>query len=123
MKISAYEVWVKDKPEWATIINAASPGKAKSEYLMYIGDPWPDIRYTDLRVRETGPIYTSEKFKNNACYRGLPHVKCGQRVKVGEARGTIVGHNDSANFVVLFDEDSKYKGKKLSCHPNEITLI
>lgn len=53
----------------------------------------------------------------------MPNVRCGQRVHVGEARGVIVGHNESANFSVLFDLDSpKYPGAILSVHPGELVL-
>jgi predicted short-subunit dehydrogenase-like oxidoreductase (DUF2520 family) len=44
-------------------------------------------------------------------------------VKVGESIGTIVGHNSSANFDVLFDYGGKYGGLTLSVHPSEMTVI
>jgi hypothetical protein len=35
----------------------------------------------------------------------------------------IVGHNSSANFDVLFDDDSpRYAGNTLNVHPSEIKL-
>ena len=67
---------------------------------------------------------TSERFRANAAYRGMPHIQCGQRVKVGEAHGVIVGHNESANFDVLFDPDSpRYANLRLNVHPASIEPI
>lgn len=53
----------------------------------------------------------------------MPDVRCGQRVRVGDAEGTIVGHNDSANFDVLFDAGSRYGANVLNVHPGEMTLL
>lgn len=105
------------------IINARSRGRAKREYHLGVTDAWPDVPFTAIRARKLGAPRTSPDFIRNAQYRGLPDVRCGQRVKVGDARGVIVGHNSSANFDVLFDDDSpRYAGQTLNCHPNEVTL-
>jgi hypothetical protein len=113
---------VKGK-EWGQIVNARTRGKAKSDYLRDVRDAWPSVPYTAILCRKIGAPHTSLKFERNARYRGMPNLKCGQRVKVGEARGVIVGHNDSANLDVLFDDDSPmYPGLTLNCHPNSIEL-
>lgn len=118
----AWEVSVKGT-EWRKVVNARTSGQAKRDYHLDVRDAWPDVPYTAMRCRKIGAPHTSERFKHNARYRGMPDVRCGQRVKVGEARGVIVGHNDSANFDVLFDDDSpKYAGLKLNCHPDEVEL-
>ncbi len=53
----------------------------------------------------------------------MPDVECGQRVTVNGNAGTIVGHNESANFNVLFDDDAEhYAGLTLSVHPQDIIL-
>lgn len=111
-------------PQWGeTIYNSTSAGKAKVEHFYQVRDAWPDTKYTEIRVRKVGGPRTSERFRHNAAYRGMPDVKCGQRVKVGEAFGSIVGHNASANFDVLFDEGGKYGGMTLNVHPSEIELV
>jgi len=105
------------------IINARTAGKAKAER-------WRDLRevgdfpFTCLRVRKIGTAYTSPEFARNAHYRGMPAVRCGQRVKVEHCPGTIVGHNSSANFDVLFDDDApQYAGLTLNVHPGSVELI
>ena len=104
-------------------VNARTAGQAKNDYHRQVTDAWPDVPYTAMRCRKIGAPQTSEAFRRNAAYRGMPDVHCGQRVTVGEARGVIVGHNASANFDVLFDADSpKYAGMKLNVHPGSITL-
>ena len=122
--VFAFEVWVVGFSEGSHIINAQSLGKAKYQVWRDILDPWPDTPFTAMRGRKIGPAHTSEQFKRNAVYRGMPDIKCGQRVRVGTDCGTIVGHNSSANFNVLFDDDSpKYAGLTLNVHPQEIEIV
>jgi hypothetical protein len=122
--VPSFEVTVKGKPDWGRVVNAHTRGKAKSEYWHDVVDAWPDLPFTAVRVRKLGKPVTSRQFERNAEYRGMPGVKCGQAVKVGSARGVIVGHNSSANFDVLFDLDSpKYAGLKLNVHPSEVVLV
>lgn len=119
----AFEVWVADVPEFRRIVNERTPGKAKAAYLMDLNESWPDYKYTDLRVRKLGGPHTSDRFRHNARYRGMPDVVCGQRVRVGRASGVIVGHNSSANFDVMFDDDSpEYAGLTLNVHPQSVEL-
>jgi hypothetical protein len=119
----AFDVWVHDRPEFRRTVNARSAAKAKAAYLLDLQDAWPNYKFTDLRVRKVGRPHTSEGFRRNAAYRGMPQLECGQRVIVGDGRGVIVGHNSSANFDVLFDDDSrKYAGMTLNVHPGEIKL-
>ena len=118
----AYEVSVAGR-DWRQIVNARTPGKAKHSYHRQVLDAWPDVPFTAMRCRKVGAPQTSDAFRRNAAYRGLPDVRCGQRVIVGEARGAIVGHNSSANFDVLFDDDSpRYAGLTLNVHPNSLTV-
>lgn len=123
--VSAYACHIPGAPwgDSASIYNATSSGKAKALYWRHVTDAWPCIPFTAVRVRKIGPAHTSEQFKRNAAYRGMPDVRCGQRVRVGDAEGVIVGHNSSANFDVLFDADSRYGGSMLNVHPSEITLL
>ena len=123
-KISSYFCSVKNKPNWGQTINSISPGKAKSEYYRNILDSWPNIPYTSITVKKVGKPFTSEQFENNARYRGLPEIKCGQKVEVNNNIGYIVGHNASANFDVYFENDNpKYKDITLNVHPNEIVVL
>lgn len=120
MRVYAFEVTVRGKPEWGQTINTTSPGKARYAYLLDIWDSWPDVTFADLKVRKVGLPVTPESFTRTAAYRGLPHVRCGDRVDVGGHLGTIVGSNPSANFDVLFDDDASddYAGQTLNCHPH-----
>lgn len=122
-EVSAYEVSVVGT-NWQKVINARNAGKAKYQYWLDVRDVWPDVPITAMRVRSLGPPQTSIEFEHNAKYRGMPDIRCGQRVKVGSATGVIVSHNSSANFDVLFDDDSpKYAGERLNVHPQEIKVI
>lgn len=112
--------------DWTKIVNARTSGKAKYQYWLDVTDAWPDVPITAMRARKynSGRPYTSPEFERNAKYRGLPDVKCGQRVRVGGSEGVIVGHNSSANFDVLFDDDApRYAGLRLNVHPQELEII
>jgi hypothetical protein len=122
MSIFAFECTVKDAPWGPTVINSTTAGKAKQQYHRDVSDPWPDVRFIDIRVRKIGGPRTTDAFVRNATYRGMPDVKCGQRVKVNGNFGWIVGHNSSANFDVLFDS-GKWAGATLNVHPSEIVLV
>ena len=112
---------------WQRVINHVSAGKARYEYLLDLREAWPDATFADITVRKLGPAHTSDAFKRTAAYRGMPDLRCGQRVEVrspeGPALGVIVGHNGSANFDVLFDENTWFKGGVGNVHPSEISLI
>jgi hypothetical protein len=119
--VFAFQVSVKGK-RWTTIVNARTPGQAKRIYYFEVRESWPELPYTALRCRKIGPPHSSEQFLRNASYRGMPDVRCGQRVLVGGERGVIVGHNASANFDVLFDASSKHRGQTLNVHPDSIVI-
>lgn len=111
-------------PDWdETIYNAHTAGQAKARHFWQVHDAWDSTKFTDIRVRKIGAPHTSDRFIENARYRGLPDVRCGQRVRVGsDGEGVIVGHNSSANFDVLF-ETGKWAGRVLNCHPQEVELL
>jgi hypothetical protein len=122
-RVRAFEVSIAGR-DWHETINETNPGRAKQEYHSRLLDAWPDLKFTDLRVRLVGAPKTSEAFLRNAAYRGLPDARCGDRVKVGEATGTIVGHDAASRFEVLFDAASpKYAGLRLSVHPADTLII
>ena len=117
-ELSAYEVSVVGQSDWKQIVNARSAGKAKVVYFSDLRESWPSIPFIALRVRCLGGPHTSDEFRRVADYRGLPAVRCGQLVRVGDATGVIVGHNGSANFDVLFDNNvGPYSGQVLNVHP------
>lgn len=121
--VSAFLVSVAGT-DWSQVVNHRTAGKAKVEYWHSVRESWPDVPYTAMRVRKIGLPRSSDRFVHNANYRGLPCVRCGDRVIVGTARGVIVGHNSSANFDVIFDDDSpKYAGLKLNVHPNDCLVM
>jgi hypothetical protein len=127
--VFAFAARVANAPEWGeTIYNTTSAGRAKREHHLAVSEPWPDVKFTDIRVHKLGAPHTSEAFLRNAAYRGLPHARCGHQVELALAhgkiaRGTIVGHNGSANFDVLFDEGTVLGGLRLNVHPAELRAL
>jgi hypothetical protein len=127
--VFAFAARVVNAPDWGeTIYNTTTAGRAKREHQLSVSDAWPDIEFTAIRVRKLGAPHTSAEFRRNARYRGLPQVRCGQRVELplvcgGSAFGTIVGHNASANFEVLFDDDSALAGRTCNVHPEELRIL
>ena len=121
-EIFSFEVRV-DGTDWVRIINERTAGKARRSYYNDLIDAWPDVPFTALRCRKIGGPHTSERFRSTARDRGIPSLKCGQRVTVMGNSGTIVGHNEAANFVVIFDDESpQYGGATLSVHPQDIMI-
>lgn len=124
--VFAWECNVRGK-DWRRTINHLTAGKARYEYLRDLLDCWPDATFADITVRKVGSAHTSEAHKRTASYRGRPELTAGRRVEVcsgsQRALGVIVGHNDSANFDVLFDEDTYFKGGIGNVHPSEIRAL
>jgi len=122
--VYAFACWHKSRDEsTASIYNAWTRSKARYQFWLDIRDCWSEVKLMDLNVRKIGGPHSSERFIHNAKYRGMPDVRCGQRVKVGaEGEGVIVGHNSSANFDVLFDT-GRWAGQTLNCHPMEVELL
>lgn len=113
MKVKGYLCSVIGHEDHETPINAMSASKARYQFWLRVSDCAPDLPLTMIKVRSArGPI-TSQAFKRNAEYRGIPFAHCGMRVEVGGKPGVIVGHNCSANLDVLFDD-----GRVLNCHPH-----
>lgn len=110
MQLLAWSVRCKWNPDGGEIVMARTAGMAKSYFHEGISDL--GIKFTDLRVRKC-EVAEPRGFRKCASYRGFPWVKVGQRVRVGGEWGTIVGHNSSANWNVLFDDSEQV----LNCHP------
>lgn len=125
-EVFAWECNVRGK-EWQRTINHLTAGKARYEYLLDLRDAWPDATFADITVRKVGAAHTSAAFRRTATYRGMPELTCGTRVEVcsgsQRALGVIVGHNDSANFEVLFDEDTYFRGGIGNVHPSELRPV
>ncbi len=120
IEVFAFECNVQGQ-EWASVINARTAGEAKAHYWRRVHDAWQDVAFTDVRVRKLGAAQTSEDFQRVADSRGVA-FRCGDRVKCGNAYGTIVGHNASANFDVLFDDDAPVpmRNQRLNVHPHNL---
>lgn len=109
--------------EKESIYNARTRGQAKMAFIRDLDGCIADLKYTDVRARKLGKPHSSMAFVRNATYRGMPEARCGDRVKVGTSEGVIVGHNASANFDVLFDEnDPQYPGLILNVHPGSLEV-
>lgn len=122
VEVFAFQCFPAKRPDWGRIVNAETASKARYDYWLDVSESWPEIKYTEIRSRKVGPAHTSEAFARNAAYRGMPAVRCGDPVKVGDDRGVIVGHNSSANFDVLFDT-GRFAGQRLNCHPATVTVL
>lgn len=107
--------------EHGSIINERSAGRARYQYWLDVRDCCPDLRLIDIRVRKLGAPVSSNGFLRTAAYRGLPGLRCGDRVRVGAATGVIVANNSSANFDVLFDE-GEHAGLRMNVHPAEMVI-
>jgi hypothetical protein len=122
-EVFAFELSVKGDAEIKAIINAHHKGQAKGQFYRRVTEYY-EVAFTSICCRKIGAPVTTEQFERNAIYRGWQGVKCGARVKCGDATGAIVGHNSSANFDVLFDLDSpRYAGQRLNVHPADCQLI
>lgn len=108
-----YKCSLDGKHWWNTF--ASSSGQAKQAYIRML-DGCADDCYLSILCRVDRPK-TTQAFKDNAKYRGIPFAYVGMNVKVGGDKGVIVGHNSSANLDVYFLEGDN-KGQKLNCHPN-----
>lgn len=114
--------------DWSTTVNARTAGQAKYDFLLNIRDVYPDIKYTDIRVRKLGMPRNTSNFEHVKTLRGVD-FNCGDRVRVLSAQGResfghIVGCNGSANFEVLFDaDDDKYPNMRYYVHPSDIEKV
>lgn len=115
--IFAFEVGMRGETHRRTI-NSVSTGKARAKFLRDIQDCLPNAKFTEVTGRKLGPAQSSDGFLRTARYRGLPDLRCGDAVQVNGRKGFVVGHNDSANFDVLFIE-GEWRGCVLNCHPND----
>lgn len=116
--VSSYECRIRGL-DGVSVINAPSRGLAKAEAFASIRDVRDDIGFTDVSARKVGPPVSSQAFLRTVAYRGIPHVRCGDQVTVGEDVGVIVGHNDSANLEVIFYRGGVLKGPSLNVHPRD----
>lgn len=124
IEIYAFEVWVKGYEEHPSVVNAATEGKAKYSAWLDVREAWQDTPFTAMRSRKIGAAHSDPQFLRTAAYRGLPDLRCGQRVKVGTDLGRVVGSNASANFDVEFDDDApRYAGLRLNVHPSSLEVV
>lgn len=119
--VYAFSCFPVRHPEWARTINAETASKARYSYWRDVSEPWPDIPYTAIRSRKVGAPQSNDMFLHVAELRGLPNVRCGDRVKAGDSEGVIVGCGGGANFDVLFDS-GEYAGRQYIIHPANLTF-
>lgn len=98
-----YKCSLDGKHWWSTF--ATSAGQAKQAYIRML-DGCGDDCYLSILCRVDSPK-TTQAFKDNAKYRGIPFAYVGMNVKVDGCKGVIVGHNSSANLDVYFHEGDK----------------
>ena len=115
MKLRPYECSVKGAPWGPSCIYAFTAGEAKAEYPRRVRDPWPDVKFTDIRCSVLPGLPSDDNTKSVADYRGVG-VCIGTNVEFGKSRGVIVGANCSANFDVLVTA-GEYCGLRMNVHP------
>jgi len=109
--------------DYVVVVNHRTAGRAKSAFFSSLTDAWPDVPFTDLRVRKVGAPVTGEQFEHCARIRGVSGWRCGDRVAVLELAGAgavLVGSDSSACFRVLLDDDARSACKcpaVVSVHP------
>jgi len=102
----------------SSVFYAHSAGKARYQALLDIREAWPEVTFADLRVESAGVDQRADRQFGRVCkMRGVPSWRIGQRVRVGEYGGVLVGADDSANFVVLLDE-----GRRVHAHVGDIEV-
>lgn len=130
-EVFAFAVGIVGRDATSTV-NHRSAGRARAAFLRDIRDVWPDLLYTHVFARKLGPPETTPAFKRTALYRGMHDLRCGDRVAVRTTRdgatvdalGVVVGHNESANFDVLFDDDSPaFARLTLNVHPIDLRVL
>lgn len=115
--VFAFACRVKHRQEWGeTTYNARSAAEAKRLHLLKVRDAWDNVQFVDIRARKLGAPFTDDGFTRTAVYRGLPTLRCGDFVRVGNSQGVLVGYTDTACFEVLFTS-GKLKDLRLSVHP------
>lgn len=118
--VYAFEVWIPNAP-WGDvrqIINERTLGQAKVKYWRDVADAWPSIPYTAVRGRRIGPPQSLPEFLLGVAYRGIPDVRCGDRVTWKNASGVIVGFGGGGAWLeVVADE-----GWRGYLHPAECVI-
>lgn len=96
---------------------AASRSAARMEVLRDLWDVFGRdfATFGDLRVRRLGPPVSSERLLRVAKYRGVPGARAGDEVEVHGKAGVIADADDSANFIVVFNDK-----KRAHVHVSEI---
>lgn len=122
MQIKAYKCYLAEYEERGSIINAQSAGKAKDIYFRHLRDPWPEIKFTDIKVKTVGDVVSTEGFENIVRYRRVSNAKIGMRVTVlcgqdGKRSAILVdGGGGGAYFEVIFEDTQE----RMYVHPAEV---
>jgi hypothetical protein len=119
--VYAYEVWIPNAP-WGEVrenINERTLGRAKNLYWRRVTDAWPDIAYTDVRGRKVGAPKSSAAFLIGVRYRGIPDVRCGDRVTCGKTGGGVIVDFGGGGAWLEVLADAGWRGY---VHPAECTF-
>jgi hypothetical protein len=117
MNIAAFEVWIPGAP-WGDvrqIINERSLGRAKAVYWRNVTDAWESIPFTAVRGRKVGAPESSSEFLIGVAYRGIPDVRCGDRVTWKHGGGVIVGFGGGGAWLQVISNE----GWRGYVHPAE----
>lgn len=111
-EVYAFEVWVIGNEEHKSIYNNTSPGKARYQYLLDIGDVYPDVSFKDIKVRKLGDCMEMDDVRRIAKARAMPFLHTGMSVTCDGLKGKIIGKS-AGNYLKVAFED----GTQGECHP------
>jgi hypothetical protein len=121
--IYAFEVWIPDAPwgDHRKIVNERSAGRAKSDYWRDVRESWPSISFTAVRARKVGRPRSSPEFLIGVSYRGIPNVRCGDRVtwKGGTEGGVVADFGGGGAWLEVI-ADAGWRGY---VHPAECQFV
>lgn len=125
MKLRTYKLWLDGSEDTPRVVHHVSAAKAKYEYLLDIGDLFPDgLPWTLVRCKALGPFRPSqhrdERLEQLAAQRGRPDIELGGNVtnRWNDKPGVIVGA-DNGDIMVMFEDDEHPS----RCHPGDIVTL
>jgi hypothetical protein len=115
--VHAFEVWIPDAPwgDHRQIVNERTLGRAKSVYWRHVHDAWEGIPFTAVRGRKIGGPQSSPEFMVGVGYRGIPNVRCGDRVTWKNGGGVVVDFGGGGAYLEIIADE----GWRGYVHPSE----
>lgn len=71
-EVFAFEVWHKDRKEWARTVNERTASRARYDYFLDLHECYEDTKYVDIRSKKVGKPRANEGFERTAKYNCHP---------------------------------------------------